>query len=162
MFPHRHDIDHPANPLSDNQAMAQVIEPAKQIIKVAGLADPTGGFYMASCNDQGDPPYQGVVEMSFKWPLDDSKGYPAEVDANTYFNQLAATMVAHGWSDGPPPGLHPYGRVINKDGVMAIMTQNPVSGRGSIKLYGECRDMTDHRGDRMATGFDITDQLRAG
>ena len=44
MFPHRHDIDHPANPLSDSQAMAQVIEPAKQIIKVAGLADPTGGY----------------------------------------------------------------------------------------------------------------------
>ena len=71
--------------------MAQVIEPAKQIIKVAGLDDPTGGFYPGSCNDQGDPPYQGVVEMGFKWPLDDRKGYPAE---NTHFNQLAATMAA--------------------------------------------------------------------
>lgn len=154
MFPHRHDIDHPANPLSDDQAMAQVIEPAKQIIKVAGLGEPTGGFYLGSCNDQGDPPYRGVVEMSFRWP--------AQADENAYFTQLAATMVAHGWADGPPPGLHPYGHVIHKDGVMAIMSQSPSSGRGSIKLYGECRNMTDHHGDRMATGFDITDQLRAG
>lgn len=157
-----HDADHPASPLSDDQAMAQVIEPAKQIIKVAGLDDPSGGFYLGSCNDQGDPPYRGVVEMSFKWPPDGSKGHPAEVDGNVYFSQLAATMVAHGWSDGPPPGSHPYGRVINKDGVMAIMSQSPSSGRGSIKLYGECRDMTDHHGDDMTTGFDITEQLRTG
>ncbi|MDA3660375.1 hypothetical protein, partial [Mycobacterium xenopi] len=162
MSRNRHDIDHPANPLPDQQAMAQVIDPARQIAKVAGLQDFTGGFHWESCNDQGDPPYRGLVEMSFQWPMDESKGYPTEVDPNTYFDKLAATMAAHGWNNGPPPGWHSYGRVINKDGVVAVMTQDPASGRGAIDVSGECRNMTNHRHNGTVMGFEITDQLRQG
>jgi hypothetical protein len=160
--PNRHDIDHPANPLSDQQAITQVIEPAKQIAKVAGLQDVTGGFHWESCNDQGDPPYRGLVEMSFQWPVNDSKGYPAEVDPNIYFDKLAGTMAAHGWNNGPPPGWHSDGRVINKAGVVAVMTQDPAGGRGAIEVSGECRNMTNHRQNGTAQGFEITDQLRGG
>lgn len=160
MFPNRHDIERPANPMSDQQAMAQVIEPAKQIVKDADLQDVSGGFRWESCNDQGDPPYRGLVEMSFKWPMDDAKGYPTEVEPDAYLEKLAATMVAHGWSDGPPPGWHSYGRVIHKDGVVAVMTQDPASGRGTIRVSGECRNMTNHRRDGTMLGFEITNQLR--
>jgi hypothetical protein len=160
MFPKRHDIDHPAHPMSDEQTMAQVIEPAKQIAKAAGLQDVSGGFHMASCNDQGDPPYQGVVEMSFKMPIDERNGYPAEVDPDTYFDQIARSMVAQGWHDGPPPGYHAYGRILHRDGVIANVSSDPNSGRGSIDLRGECRNMTDHRGTPVH--FNITDQLPAG
>ncbi|HUH69086.1 MAG TPA: hypothetical protein VLZ05_09515 [Mycobacterium sp.] len=46
MFPHRHDIDHLANPLSDDQAMAQVVDAAKQIAQLVNLPDMYGA---ASC-----------------------------------------------------------------------------------------------------------------
>ncbi|ETW26797.1 hypothetical protein MGAST_00005, partial [Mycobacterium gastri 'Wayne'] len=115
MFPHRHDSGHSANPLSDEQAEAQVVDAAKQISQLVSLPDVYGGFAFQSCNDQGVPPYRGAVEMSFRLPLDDRKGYPAEVDPDAFFDQIAATMVAHGWADGPPPGLHPNGRVINSN-----------------------------------------------
>jgi hypothetical protein len=37
MFPHRHGIDHPPNPLSDDQAEAQVVDAAKQIAELVDL-----------------------------------------------------------------------------------------------------------------------------
>src|SRR6185312_933530 len=55
-------------PLSDEQAMAQVVEAARQIVRAAGLREVTGGFLFESCNDQGIPPYRGRVEMSFALP----------------------------------------------------------------------------------------------
>ncbi|WP_231987499.1 hypothetical protein [Mycobacterium sp. E2238] len=160
--PHRQDIDHPANPLSDQQTRDQVIEPAKQIAQYAQLQDPAGRFDYSSCNDQGDPPYRGVVSMSFTLPNGQTDGPPSTADPNTSFQRIAATMVAHGWNDGPPPDWHSYGRVLNKDGVVAVMTQDPASGRGKLQLYGECRNMTNHRLDGPDAGFRIDDQLRSG
>jgi hypothetical protein len=45
--------------------MAQVVEPAKQIVAAADLQGVSGGFSFSSCNNQGDPPYMGKVTMSF-------------------------------------------------------------------------------------------------
>ena len=162
MSPHRQDVDHPANPLSDQQTRDQVIEPAKQITQYAHLQDPGGRFDYSSCNDQGDPPYRGVVSMSFTMATGQSDGPQTTPDPDTVFQRIATTMVAHGWNDGPPPDWHSYGHVLNKDGVVAVMTQDPVSGRGKIQLYGECRNMTNHRLDGPNTGFRIDDQLSGG
>jgi hypothetical protein len=153
MFPFGHDRDHPAHLLSDEQTKAQVIEPAKQIAKAAGLQDVSGVFGWESCNDQGDPPFRGRVDMGYDMP--------AGVDRDAYFEQIARTMIEHGWSDGPPPGLHPFGRVIHKEGVMAIIGVHPGGSQwGSVELSGECRNMDDHRHD--GKWYDIKDQLRGG
>jgi hypothetical protein len=153
MSPNRHDPDHPEHPLSDEQAIAQVVDPAKQIAKVAGLQDPSGGFSWESCNDQGDPPYRGRVDMTF--------AVPAGVDHGAYYDQVARTMVANGWSPGPPPGQHSAGAVINKNGVMATIGVSPFQGAdGAVQLFGECRNMNNHRAD--SNGFSIKDQLRGG
>lgn len=154
MSPHRHDIDHPPNPLPDDQAEAQVVDAATQIAHLVNLPDMYGGFAFESCNDQGDAPYRGVVEMSFKLPV--------EAEPGAFFEQIAATMVAHGWADGPPPGLRPNGRVINKSGVMAVMSSGPSPGWSRIQLYGECRNMTDHHTDGKTNWVKITDQLHRG
>jgi len=162
MSPHSKDVDHPVNPLSDQQTRDQVIEPAKQIARYAHLQDPGGRFDYSSCNDQGDPPYRGVVSMSFTMRADQSEGTQIAGDPDTVFEQIAAAMVAHGWNDGPPPDWHSYGHILNKDGVVAVMTEDPVSGRGRIQLYGECRNMTNHRLDGPNTGFRIDDRLGGG
>jgi hypothetical protein len=151
MIPFAHDPDRPANPLSDEQTRAQVVDPARQIATIAKLQNVSGVFGWESCNDQGDPPFRGRVDMSFD--------VPAGADRNAYFEQIAATMIGQGWSDGPPPGKQPFGRVIHTGAVMAIIGMSSGTVKdGSVELSGECRNMGNHRHD--GSWYDVTDQLR--
>lgn len=145
------DADQPANPLTPEQSTQQVVDVGRQLRKVAGLRDVSGGFSFESCNDQGEPPYRGRVEMSSE--------LPADIAPDVYARQVADAMVAAGWSDGPPPGKKPYGTVINKDGVMVVMGRAHVPGRLAYTVFGECRDGTDHRDDGATVGRPITEDL---
>jgi hypothetical protein len=144
-------LEHPANPATDAQSETQVIEPAKQIVAVARLQKPTAGYLLMSCKNHDDPPYQGAIYMNFS--------LPAAARDDTYFRNIAATMVAHGWSEGLPPNQHLYGRTLYKDGVTAIIYRNSDDANlGIMRLYGQCRNTNDHRYD--TTGWvDITDRF---
>lgn len=146
--------DEVAAPLSDEQAQAQVVDVGRQLRTVAGLQDVGGGFSFESCNDQGEPPYRGLLEMSAQ--------LPAGTDTQTYARQVADAMVAAGWTDGPPPGKKPYGTVIHKDGVMVVMGPGNVDGLLAFTVQGECRNTTDHRDDGKTVGRDITPELLSG
>ena len=141
-------FDDSAHPMTDDQTKSQVIEPAKQIVTAADLQGVSGAFSFASCNDQGDPPYQGTVTISFL----------VHGDADAYFRQVRAAMVSHGWNDGPPPGQHLHGTTLNKSGVTANIGFLPSDHTyGQIHLYGECRNTANHKGEGGWT--DITNQL---
>jgi hypothetical protein len=145
-------VDDSAHPLTDDQAMAQVVEPAKQIVVAADLQSVSGGFSFSSCNDQGDPPYMGAVTISFL----------IHGDSDAYFQQVRSAMKAHGWSDGAPPGQRYFGTTLNKDGVAANMGLLPSDhSYGQINLYGQCRNTTDHHHDGKTNATDITNQLNA-
>lgn len=103
------------HPMSDDQTKAQVIEPAKQIVAAANLDAVSGAFSFASCNDQGDSPYQGTVTFSFL----------IHGDPDAYFQQLRVAMTAHGWNTGAPPGQHYHGVTLNKEGVTASISFLP-------------------------------------
>lgn len=141
-------LDQPVHPLSDEQSRAQVVEPAKQIVALGNLQSASGGYILMSCENQSDPPYQGAVYLTFDVP--ESVGY---------FDQLAAAMVSRGWQKGVPPNQYLLGTNLHKDGVTAILYRDPdrrTSGIG--KVYGECRNVTNHRDD--TTGWtDITGEL---
>jgi hypothetical protein len=140
-------------PLSDEQTKAQVVNPAKEIARANALQRITGGFSFEACNDQREPPYRGLVEMGFALP----KG----MEPDTYFSQIAKTMVGQGWTSGPPAGKRPFGTVIHKGPIMAIMGQHPVAKeKGYVQLSGECRNMVDHRNDGKTLAEDITNQLQ--
>ena len=140
-------------PMSDDEAMAQVVEPTKEIAIAAGLQGVTGGFSFESCNDQGQPPYRGVTQMNFALPKD--------ADPQKYFQQIAKTMVMSGWTDGPPPGKNPFGTVIHKGPIMAIMAQDATyREEGYVRVSGECRNMVDHHDDGKTNAVDITAELR--
>ncbi len=142
----------PPSPLSDEQAMAQAVEAARQIVRAARLLDVTGGFLFESCNDQGHPPYRGRVDMSF--------AIPDATEPDAHFRQIAATMADQGWSTGPSPGTCPVGVVIHTETVMAIIGRAcGATTRGSVQVCGQCGNMTDHRTDGKTVGTDITDQL---
>ncbi|KUI30514.1 hypothetical protein AU195_24630 [Mycobacterium sp. IS-1496] len=150
----RGDAEEVANPMSDEQAEAQVVDVGRQLRTIAGLQDVGGGFSFESCNDQGEPPYRGLVEMSAQ--------LPAGTDTDTYARQVADAMVAAGWTDGPPPGKKPYGTVIHRDGVMVVMGPGNVDGLLAFTIQGECRNTTDHRDDGKTVGRDITAELLSG
>jgi hypothetical protein len=142
-------IDHPARPFSDAQAMAQVVEPARQIGGIAQLQRPNGGYTLLSCKNQADPPYQGAVYISFELPH----------DALSYYQKVANAMTTLGWSEGQAPNRNMPAKMLTKDGVTAIFTRNSDDIRvGMVRVYGECRDISDHRRDTTAW-VDISDQL---
>jgi hypothetical protein len=143
-------FDDSAHPMTDDQTKSQVIDPAKQIVAAADLQGVSGGFSFASCNDQGDPPYQGTVTISFL----------IHGDPDAYFQHVRSAMLSHGWNDGPPPGRRLHGTTLNTSGVTANIGFLPSDhSYGQIHLYGECRNTANHKGEGGWT--DITDQLAA-
>jgi hypothetical protein len=145
-------LEHPGRTATDEQTKAEVVEQAKHIVAIARLQQATAGYLLMSCKNRDDPPYQGVVYMNFTLPAD------ARVDK--YFQTIADTMMARGWDAGSPPNQHLYGKILSKNGVTAILyPDGDYPNRGIARLYGQCRNMNDHRGDTTAWA-DITDQLR--
>jgi hypothetical protein len=144
-------VGHPSRAATDEQTKAEVVEHAKQIVAVAALQNPTGGYLLMSCKNREDPPYQGAVYIDFT--------LPADAHGNTYFHRIARAMVARGWREGLPPHQHVFGTTLSKDGVTAsIYPDNASPAHGVARIYGQCRDMNNHRGDSSAW-VDITDQL---
>ena len=141
----------PVKTQSDEDTMKEVIDPGKQIVTVAALQDVSAGFDFEACNDQGEPPYRGRLEMGFR--------IPENTEPKRYFEHIAQTMVQQGvgWYDGPPPGKNPFGTVIHTNTVFAVIGQNPVAREdGYVHVFGECRNMEDHRD---AASVNVTDQL---
>ncbi|MGH7226301.1 MAG: hypothetical protein ACRELF_24055 [Gemmataceae bacterium] len=145
-------LDHPRHIATDDQTKTEVVEQAKHIVAIARLQKPTAGYLLMSCRDHDDPPYQGAIFMNFTLPTD--------ARAHSYFQAIAAAMVARGWNQGLPPNQHVNGKALSKDGVTAILYQDSdYPNRGIARLYGQCRNMNNHRGDPTAW-VDITDQLQ--
>jgi hypothetical protein len=132
-------------PMTDAQAVAS----AKQIVRMVQLQDATGGYAFVSCTNVNEPPYQVAVYMNFRLPQSNSV---------KYLRDIAATMVAHGWTPAPAMGEH-FGQKLTKDGVTAIFYR---SGNNTdfatMRLYGECRNAADHRNDNPVW-TEVTDQL---
>lgn len=118
-----------------------------QSIRAGDLQAVRAGFSFTSCNDQGDPPYQGTVRMAFL----------LQGDHDAYFQHVRAAMLSHGWIDGPPPGQYFHGITLHKNGVTANMSLALDHSYGEMILDGECRNTTDHHHDDETTN--ITNQL---
>ena len=144
-------LEHPVNPVTDDQSKTQVVEPAKQIVTLTGLQTASAGYLLMSCTNRDDPPYQGAIYLTF------SLSAPARAD--TYFQAVAATLIDHGWTEGLPPNNHAFGSTLTKNGVTVIIyRQDDNPGLGVLRIYGQCRNMNDHRHD--TTGWvDITGEV---
>jgi hypothetical protein len=161
------------DPLTDAQAAGQVVGSAKEIVGIAGLHGATGGYAFMSCKNTNEPPYQVAFYMNFPLPQENSV---------KYLRDLAAAMAARGWSAAPATGEH-LGQKLTKDGVTAIFyassnstndhTDDPTNNAtnngtnngtnnetavATLRLYGQCRDTSDHRNDNPVW-TEVTDQL---
>lgn len=144
-------VEAPPNPITDEQAKEQVLGSARQLVGAGKLKAATGTYLLISCSPENVAPYQGSAYLSFDTP--------SITETPAYFRQIARSLAARGWTEGLPPGHHPGGHTLVKDGVTAVYYRHPdVPRRAVVQVYGECRNMTDHQSDR--TGFlDITGQL---
>ncbi len=52
-------------PLTDEQAVEQVVGSARQIVAAARLQERAGGYTFVSCENENEPPYQAALYMSF-------------------------------------------------------------------------------------------------
>ena len=144
-------MDPVAHPLTDEQAKAQVLEPAREIVGAGKLEHVSASYLLMSCKNADEPPYQGAIYLNFDVP--DVLATPR------YFDSIATAMTAGGWTEAMPPNRHPGGRTFTRDGVTVIYFRNDDnSNRATMQIYGECRDTTDHRRD--VTGWvDVTAAL---
>jgi hypothetical protein len=130
--------DHPADPLTDDRASAQVVDAVVDIVSTAGLRDPAGGYAFRSCTNADDPPYQVTVDMTFTVPQGDSVGY---------LDDVATAMVSLGWTDTASPGEH-FGRKLTRAGLTSDFHRNPERiDLATMRVSGECRVVTDHHAD---------------
>lgn len=144
-------LEHPANPVSDDQSRAQVVQSAQSIVSTASLQTSSAGYSLMSCKNRDDPPYQGAIYLTFS--------VPAAAPADTYVPGIAATLVSHGWTEGLPPNNHAFAKTLTKDAVTVIVYRHDDDPRlGVLRVYGQCRNMNDHRRDATAW-TDITDQF---
>jgi hypothetical protein len=136
-------------PMTDAQAAAQVLASARQIVSMAQLQDATGGYAFVSCKNENEPPYQAAIYMSFRLPQSNSV---------KYLRDVAASMVAHGWTPAASMGEH-FGQKLTKDGVAVIFYRSVNDTNfATMRLYGECRNTADHRNDNPVW-TEVTDQL---
>jgi hypothetical protein len=146
-------LDHPDRPVTDDQSQAQVLEPAKRIVSVNRLETTSAGYMLMSCKDRKDPPYQGAIYLTFK--------VPTSTRADAYLGGIATDLASHGWAEGLPPNGRAFGRIFSRDAVTVTMYRHDDDpGLGVLRIYGECRNVNDHRGD-MTTWIDITGRLNA-
>ena len=144
-------VDPVAHPLTDEQAKAQVLEPAGEIAGTGKLKGVSASYLLMSCKNSDEPPYQGAIYLNFD--------APGVVDTPKYFASIAAEMTAKGWTEAIPPSRHPGGRTFTRNGVTVVYFRtDDHADRATMQIYGECRDTTDHRSD--ATGWvDVTAAL---
>lgn len=147
-------VERPAHPLTDAQAKDQVVTTARQFVAAGRFKGATGSYILMACEEGEDPVYQGSLYLNFNLPT--IRETPA------YFREIARNLAKSGWREGVPPGHHPGGKTLSKDGVAAVYYRHPdVPGRGVLQIYGECRNVADHRFDD--SGFlDVTRELTAG
>jgi hypothetical protein len=125
-------------PLTDEQTEAQVLEPARQIVGAARLTAATGTYIPISCAAEDAPPYQGSAYLTFD--------LPTITETPAFLRAMTNVLTARGWTVGLPPSHHPGGLTLSKDGVTAVFHRHPdIPRRGVLRLWGQCRNMTDHR-----------------
>lgn len=136
-------------PLTDDESRGQVVDAAKEIVRAARLDITYANLQWEWCNDQGEPPFRTKVELAFVTPAGEDRSA-----------QIAASVAAQpGWESGPPPGYVPAGEVVHKGDVWASIGPGNNPERGGIQIYGECRNVNDHRD---TDGVEITDEIRGG
>lgn len=148
------EVPHPVSP---TQARAQVIDAARGIVHALHGEVTEATFSYESCNDQGEKPFRGVVDLSL-WLPGVSHGQPADPQA------VLNRMVVDGWS--AESDFVSHGQTLTKNRVNIILTMSPQPAplqslirHVGVKVDGECRDTFDHRTDGSLAPADVRQEI---
>ncbi|WP_422743627.1 hypothetical protein ACN27E_18430 [Mycobacterium sp. WMMD1722] len=123
-----------SDPLTPEQARAQVVDVARELVRTVELPVSDAYFWFASCNDQGEAPFRGQMRI----------GYPAAAtfeESDAQIARMAQRLLGAGWT--PDPEFRSHGTVLARHGVAVVLRPQNVSTPGrNIELFGECRDVT--------------------
>jgi hypothetical protein len=123
-----------SNPMTPEQSKAQVIAAATDVSKAVAQPVESANFSHSSCNDQGEAPFRGVVNIFYAAPTD-----PAA--AASAFDHMKQRLQSAGWAADSEFKSH--GTTLKKNAVDAVLLAADASvAKVQITLYGECRDMT--------------------
>jgi hypothetical protein len=128
-----------SDPMTPEEAKAQVLAAACDVVKALQLKDVGATFRYEACSDEGKPPYRGLVQIDYAHaPTYD--GSQAEVQA------FAEQSRRDGWSSDS--GFASHATSLAKNNVVTLLRPYAPNGSGGIEVRGECRDVTDHRGSQ--------------
>jgi hypothetical protein len=146
------------NPITPQQARAEAIDAARDIVTIlhAEIAEAT--FSYESCNDQGDPPFRGAVSLRLWMP-----GIPHDQPADS--TTVIQSLTAHGWSANPD--FHSHSPALRKNNINTIVTVTHPPPPGETlgahviaQVDGECRDTVDHRTDHTILPVDVSGEVQ--
>lgn len=145
------------NPMSPQQARAQVMDVGKGLVRDLGLQGNLveTRFTYESCTDDNKGPFRGKLALVFWMPGAD-RSHP--VDPAT----LISALQQHGWQSDPDFHSHATTtlRKSDVDAVVDLMYVVPLDSHARVTLYGECRDTFDHSKDPFDRGA-VTAELES-
>jgi hypothetical protein len=123
-----------SDPMTPEQSRAQVVDAANDVSRTVAQPVASAHFSRSSCNDQGEAPFRGVVNIFYSAPAD-----PAA--ASNAFDDMTHRLQRAGWAtDG---GFQSHGTALKKNAVDAVLYPADASvAKVHVILYGECRDLT--------------------
>jgi hypothetical protein len=146
------------DPLSPQQARAQVVDAARDIVTALHAELTEATFTYEPCNDQGEPPFRGVADVSFWMP-----GVPHDEPVNPH--TVISALVADGWSSDSD--FRSHAPTLRKNNVNIIVDVRPrppagrkINGHVGVDVDGQCRDTFDHRTDHSIVPVDISKELQ--
>jgi hypothetical protein len=128
-----------SDPMTPEEAKAQVMAAARDVVKALQLKDVGATFRYEACNDEGKPPYRGLVQIDYAH-APTYEASQAEVQA------FAEQLRRDGWSSDS--GFASHATSMAKNDVVTLLRPYAPNGSGGIEIRGECRDITDHRGSQ--------------
>lgn len=126
-----------ADPMTPEEAKAQVVSAARDVVKTLQLKDVGATFRYEACSDEGKPPYRGLVQIDYAHSPT-YEGSQAEIQA------FVDTLRRDGWSTDS--GFASHATSLAKNNVITLLRPYAPNGSGGIEVRGECRDVTDHFG----------------
>jgi hypothetical protein len=145
------------DPISPEQARAEVIDAARDVRTILHGDVTEARFWYESCNDQGEPPFRGVVDMSLWMP---GVSHDEPVDPQ----RAIQTLTAHGWSTDSDFISH--SPALRKGEITIVLTTVPPAPPGvgfhshvGVNVRGQCRDTFDHRTDHSILWVDVQKEV---
>ncbi|MBS9534208.1 hypothetical protein KIH27_11480 [Mycobacterium sp. M1] len=144
------------NPMTPQQARAQVIDAGKGLVRDLGLQGSLTRttFTYESCTDNNKGPFRGKLVLVFWMPGADRSSPVAPTT-------VISALQQHGWQGDPD--FHSHTTALRKNDVDAevdFMYVVPLRAHARITLYGQCRDTYDHAKDPFDRG-DVTAELES-